>query len=350
MNNRRDRFSDSIAYILPGLVLLISVFALIRFYLLKTESMIDLKSKETAYLYIPTRSDFRMVKLRLQQSGYLRDPGAFEWLARRKKYTEKVKPGRYKLRNGMKNNELVNLLRIGKQDPVRVIFQNIRTPEDLAGKIGHFLEVDSSALIQLFNDPVFLHRYGLTPSTVFLYFIPNTYEFFWNTSGEELFERMKLESGKFWSNDRRLLADSLNLTIAEVVTLASIVEKESNKNDEKQCIAGVYYNRLRKNMPLQADPTVIFAWKDFSIKRVLQRHLEIKSPYNTYLQTGLPPGPICLPSIVTVDAVLHLQHHDYLYFCAREDLSGYHNFASTLAQHTRNAKKYQNALNLLNIK
>ena len=250
----------------------------------------------------------------------------------------------------MHNNTLINLLRSGRQEPVRVTIQNVRTRDELAGKIGRNLEVDSARLVKLFNDPAYLAKFDISPPTLFVLFIPDTYEFYWNTSGDQLFKRIYQEYQHFWTSRRRQMADSLHLSVAQVVTLASIVEKESNKNDEKPVIAGVYLNRLKKQIPLQADPTVIFAWNDYRIRRVLKMHTEIKSPYNTYLCAGLPPGPICLPSIASVDAVLHAANHGYFYFCAREDLSGYHNFASSLEEHNRNARRYQKALDKMNIK
>ena len=344
-NPRRSLFSDLMPVILVGSTVLIIVFALFRLYYIASRPMVDLHGRQTAWFYIHTGSEFDAVTDSLIKKDYLRHPGAFQWLSQRKHYDHKVRPGRYQLKDGMSNNALVNLLRSGRQVPVRVVIQNIRSREDLAGKIGRLLEVDSIHLIRLFSDQTFLDKYGLTPPTLFVLFIPNTYEFFWNTTGEQLFKRMDREYNLFWTPKRRHMADSLKMSIPGIITLASIVEKESNKNEEKPTIAGVYINRLKKNIPLQADPTIIFAWNDYSIRRVLQAHLKIKSPYNTYMQSGLPPGPICLPSIASVDAVLHARAHAYLYFCAREDLSGYHNFAINLAEHNRNAKKYQQALN-----
>jgi UPF0755 protein len=320
------------------------------FYLALTKPVIRLKDRKSCYFYVHTGSGFQAVIDSLVKKGYLTDPGKFEWLARRKHYDQRVRPGRYRLVDGMRNNTLVNLLRSGRQEPVRIIIQNVRTREELAGKIGRNLEVDSTRLSKLFNDPEFLARYDIFPPTLFILFIPNTYEFYWNTSGEQLFARMSREYQRFWNPGRIRLADSLHLSVAEVVTLASIVEKESNKNAEKPVIAGVYLNRLKKQIPLQADPTVIFAWNDYRIRRVLKKHTEIKSPYNTYYRTGLPPGPICLPSVASVDAVLHAVNHTYYYFCAREDLSGYHSFATGLEEHNRNARRYQKALDKMNIR
>jgi UPF0755 protein len=199
------------------------------------------------------------------------------------------------------------------------------------------------------RDPGYLSEFGAGPATVFALFIPNTYEFLWNTTADQFIRRMYKERQKFWNDERLTLMSLEGLTIPGVITLSSIIEKETAKNAEKQVIAGVYMNRLRKGWPLQADPTLIFAWNDYTIKRVLNKHKEIDSPYNTYKHTGLPPGPICLPSVSSIDAVLNYEKHDYLYFCAKEDLSGYHNFAVTLAEHNRNAERYQAALKRLNI-
>jgi UPF0755 protein len=274
---------------------------------------------------------------------------SFEWVAQKKKFTLKIRPGRYRITDGMSNNELVNLLRSGKQEPVRLILQNVRTPEELAGKVAAQIESDSLSILNLMRDPGYLSEFGAGPATVFALFIPNTYEFLWNTTADQFIRRMYKERQKFWNDERLTLMSLEGLTIPGVITLSSIIEKETAKNAEKQVIAGVYMNRLRKGWPLQADPTLIFAWNDYTIKRVLNKHKEIDSPYNTYKHTGLPPGPICLPSVSSIDAVLNYEKHDYLYFCAKEDLSGYHNFAVTLAEHNRNAERYQAALKRLNI-
>lgn len=355
VTQKQNSFANLINRIPPILVLvlltlIILSIALVRYYVRVSSPVIELKDKKTAIFYIHTGAVFEAIKDSLVKKGYLTDPGKFEWLARRKHYDQHVKPGRYRLVNRMSNNSLVNLFRAGMQEPVRVVIQNVRTRADLAGKIGRILEVDSMQLISLFNDPSYLARFNIGPPTLLVLFIPDTYEFYWNTSGEELLNRMNLEFDRFWTSKRRRLADSLHLTIPEVVTLASIVEKESNKNDEKPVIAGVYINRLKKHIPLQADPTVIFAWNDFQIRRVLKMHTELKSPYNTYYLPGLPPGPICLPSIASVEAVLHAANHSYYYFCAKEDLSGYHNFAANLDEHNRNARRYQKALDKMKIR
>jgi UPF0755 protein len=303
----------------------------------------------TAYIYIHTGADFPAVKNLLSGHHYLRDLKSFEWVAQKKKYDMKVRPGRYKICYGMNNNELVNLLRSGKQEPVRVILQNVRTPEELAGKIASQIEGDSISILNLLRDPDYLWEFGAGPATIFTLFIPNTYEFLWNTTADQFIRRMYKERQKFWNDERLTQMSQEGLDIPGVITLASILEKETAKNTEKPVIAGVYLNRIRKSWPLQADPTLIFAWNDYTIKRVLNKHKEINSPYNTYKYTGLPPGPICLPSVSSIDAVLNYEKHGYMYLCAKDDLSGYHNFAVTLAEHNRNAERYQAALKRLNV-
>ncbi len=250
----------------------------------------------------------------------------------------------------MTNIELVSLLRSGAQEPLRMTVPLVRTPAELAGKLARKLEPDSTAWIRAFSDPFLLQRFQISPLHLFSIIIPETYDFYWNISPEKWLSKMKYESSLFWKEERIGKAGQRGLSVPEVIILASIVEKETNQNDEKPVIAGVYLNRLSRKMPLQADPTVVFAWQDFSIRRVLKRHLEIPSPYNTYRQPGLPPGPICLPSVASIDAVLNASAHQYLYFCASEDQSGYHSFAKTLQEHQRNAQRYQAALNKLNIR
>jgi UPF0755 protein len=317
-------------------------------YLFKPNVIIH--NGSVAFLYIPTGSGLENVSDILMTNTFLKNRSSFEWAARRKQYENKVRPGRYRIRDGMSNNELVNLLRSGKQAPVRVTFQNIRSREELAGKISRQIEADSLSLLKLLRDAEYLKQFDVNPLSSFVLFVPNTYEFYWNTTAKGFIARMARERTKFWNKTRHEKCVISGFSVTEIVTLASIIEKETIKDKEKPTIAGVYVNRLRKGWPLQADPTIIYAWNDFTIKRVLNFHLKINSPYNTYLHTGLPPGPICIPSITTIDAVLNFQHHDYFYFCAKDDLSGYHVFAATLGEHNRNAKKYQAALKKQNIR
>lgn len=297
------------------------------------------------YFYIPTGSRFQDVSNALVQQGIIINQTTFDWVSEQKKYKLNVKPGRYLLENGMSNNELVNLLRSGNQEPVMVTFNNVRFKEELAGKVGKFIEADSTQIINLLNSNSFVSKYGFNTTTFLTIFLPNTYEFWWNTSAEQFVERMTTEYKKFWTAERKQKAKILGLSQSEVSILASIVQKETNKTDEKPTVAGVYLNRLKKGMLLQADPTLVYANRDFEARRVLNSHKAIDSPYNTYKYKGLPPGPICLPSIESIDAVLNAKSHNYLYFCAKADNSGYHSFASTYSQHLQNAREFQRELN-----
>jgi UPF0755 protein len=297
------------------------------------------------FLYIRTGSSFKQVVDELDGSKYLQDTRSFCWMAEKMGYVNHVKPGKYLLTDGMTNRELIGMLRTGKQTPVKVIFHNVRFMSDLAADIAEQIEADSATLLKLLHDNTYLAKFGFDTKTVPAMFIPNTYELYWNTSAEQFLERMSKEYKKFWTDAREKKCEKIGLSRLEAATLASIIEQETQKNDEKRTIAGVYINRLHKGMLLQADPTVKYACGDFAIKRILKKHLEVNSPYNTYQNSGLPPGPICVPSIASVEAVLNYQHHDFLYFCAKEDFSGRHNFARTLEQHNRNARLYQKALN-----
>jgi UPF0755 protein len=301
--------------------------------------------KGETYLYIHTSASFEQVLSSLTENKYLCDPKSFEWMAVKMNYPNNVKAGRYKISDGMTNRELLNMLRSGKQVPVKVVFNNIRLKQDLASDVSKQIEADSTDLLRALNNEALLAKYGFNKQTIIAMFIPNTYDMYWNTSPEQFLERMNKEYKKFWNEKRRNKAEAAGYSPVEVSTMASIVEEESQKSSERSTIAGVYINRLKKDMHLQADPTVKFAVGDFTIKRVLNKHLECDSPYNTYKYTGLPPGPICIPSISAIDAVLNYQKHEYLYFCAKEDFSGYHNFARTMEQHNQNADKYRKALN-----
>jgi UPF0755 protein len=296
-------------------------------------------------IFIHRGSTYNDVKNTLYGQGLIINRKSFEWVSGRKNYPSMVKPGHYIIKPSMSNNDLVNLLRSGVQSPVNVTFNNIRKKEDLAGKVARQIEADSLSLLRCWNDREFLKSLNTSPDKVLMIFIPNTYEFWWTTDAYEFTRRMYKEYDKFWNEERKLKARSAKLDIEEVIILASIVDKETQKNDEKPSIAGVYINRLHKDWPLQADPTIVFALGNFELKRVLTVHTKIDSPYNTYLHTGLPPGPICIPSIASIDAVLNYKKHDYMFFCAKADMSGYHSFSRTLAEHNRYARAYQQALN-----
>ncbi|RLD82601.1 MAG: endolytic transglycosylase MltG [Bacteroidetes bacterium] len=299
---------------------------------------------EAVSVYIPSDADYEDVKQILYSNGVILNRTSFEWLAERKKYPELVKPGRFMIMEGMSNDKLINMLRLGEQSPLMVIFNNIRTKEQLAKKVSEQIEADSVSIMALLNDSAYQASMGLNTETALSLFVPNTYEFYWNTDARQFMDRMHREYLSFWEGSRNEKAASLDMSWPEVVTLASIVDKETNKNDEKATIAGVYMNRLDRNWLLQADPTLVYASGDFGLTRVLNIHKEIDSPYNTYKYSGLPPGPICIPSISSIDAVLNKEDHDYLFFCAKDDLSGYHAFARSITQHNRNARKYRKAI------
>jgi UPF0755 protein len=236
------------------------------------------------------------------------------------------------------------------QTPLNVTFNNVRTKEDLAGKVSKYLIADSLSILNLFYDENKIGKFGFNTETYRAMFIPNTYQFYWTTSAEQFADRMKTEFDKFWSDERRKKAENINLSPVEVTVLASIVQSETAKNEEMTRIAGLYINRLNRGQLLQADPTVKYAVGDFSLKRILNVHLEVDSPYNTYKYAGLPPGPINFPETSAIDAVLNYEKHNYIYMCAREDFSGYHNFAVTLTEHNRNAAKYRRELDKLKIR
>lgn len=277
-----------------------------------------LNGSKSVYFYIKTGSSFKDVLNNLYENNFIVNRTSFEWLADQKKYKNNVKPGKYKLKAKMSNNELINLLRSGDQEPVKVIFSNARYKEDLAGKSCRNIEADSLELIHLLNSDSYTKKIGFTPENILAVFIPNTYEFFWNTSAEEFMQRMTKEYKAFWTDERKQKANNLGLSQTEVATLASIVQQESLVSAEKPTIAGVYINRLNKGMLLQADPTVIYAIGDFKIRRVLLEHLKYDSPYNTYKYKGLPPGPICLASASSIDAVLNYKHHEYIFFVLKK--------------------------------
>ena len=306
---------------------------------------VEITGQTNAYIYIRTGSDLSEVCKSLYENSYIVNRESFEWLAKRMKYAEHIKAGRYKLSEGMSNKDLIELLRSGKQEPMRFSINNIRLKSQLAGLAGRNLELDSTQLLHLLNDDNFVSNYGFNRNTIISIFIPNTYEIFWNTDAESFVKRMKKEYDKFWNNERLEKAKKIGYSPVEIITIASIVDEESNVSAEFPTVAGVYINRLKRDMPLQADPTVKFAMGNFMLKRIFSKFLDFDSPYNTYKYKGLPPGPICIPSIKAINSVLNYERHNYLYFCAKSDFSGAHVFAKTLSQHNANAAAYQKALN-----
>lgn len=302
------------------------------------------------YVYIATGSDFTDVAAILKKKNLIDNLNDFTWLAKQMKYVNHIKPGKYKLHNGMSNKEIIEMLRAGRQVSVMLSINNIRKVDGLALLISSKLEADSNSIVKLFNDSIYLSQHGFNTYNAISVIIPNTYEFYWNTNAEEVFERMLKEYKKFWTAKRLKMANDLGLDPKQVAVVASIVEKETRQNDEKPILAGIYLNRLEQGWKLEADPTLVYAANDFTIKRVLNIHKQINSPYNTYLNFGLPPGPICTPSIESIDAVLNRKKTDYMFFCAREDFSGYHNYAVSYSEHMRNARVFQSALNRRGIK
>lgn len=298
------------------------------------------------YVQIPSNASFEDVMEILENKGVLKDRKVFTLLAERMSYKrDPMRAGRYELQPGWSLIQLIRHLRGGLQAPVDVILTNERLPENVAAKAARFIEPDSVEILALFQDEAYLASIGYTPETLMSLFIPNTYEFFWNTSPRNFVQRMIKEHDAFWDNDgRKKKAEALEMTPQEVYTLASIVEKETLVKSEKPRMAGVYLNRLKTGMRLQADPTAVFARRDFDTPRVTYYHIKYDSPYNTYMYAGLPPGPISMASISSIDAVLNAEVHDYLFFCAKGDGSGLHSFAKTLAGHNQNVVAYKQNL------
>ena len=327
------------------IAIVVVVIFLVKMYNSFFKPSVSINKANTSVLFIPTGADFQTVLRELEKENILKDKTGFIWLAKKKNYTLSVKPGRYRVSDGMSNNELLNMLRAGKQEPVRFMFAHVRTLKELAGIAADQLEPEQVDFSRYFLNDSVPALFGFTKESFPAMFIPNTYEIYWNTTPEEFTKRMKREYIAFWAGSRTRKTEEIKLTRLEVSTLASIVDQESLHDDENPTIAGVFMNRIKNGIPLQSDPTIIYAMNDFSIRRVLNVHRKVNSPYNTYLNSGLPPGPISIPTIAAIDAVLNYSNHNYLYFCAKPDLSGYHNFARTLSQHNENARLYHNALN-----
>lgn len=335
MNIRKSTY-----YIVGILVVLIAGYLIYRnFSGLKIEA--DGKKHE---ILIPTGSSYQDVYSLIQSEFEIKNPRLFNWIAKRKDYPQNIRAGRYVIGKDLTYNELLNILRSGKQTPVNLTFNYIRTLNQLAGKVGSRIEADSTDLISFLTDESNFISDGFKKEEVIGVFIPNTYQFLWNTDSKGFYERMLKEYKRFWNDDRMAKAREKGLTPNEVSILASIVDDEVVKKDEKPRIAGVYLNRIKRGIPLQACPTIKFALNDFTITRVLNKYLQVDSPYNTYKHKGFPPGPIGCPSIEGIDAVLNAENHNYIYFVAKADFSGYHNFSRTLSEHNRYAAQYQREL------
>ncbi|MDO6743795.1 endolytic transglycosylase MltG [Tenacibaculum soleae] len=331
--------NKKIIYIAIAIIFLIGGITGFNFY----QKIFSKAVTKNGAVYI--KSDDTFEDLKKQLSNYINTPEDFIWVAKKKKFT-KPKGGKYILKKGMSLNDMVNLLRSGNQTPIKLSFNNQDSLEKLAGRIAQQIETDSISLIKVMKDEDFLAKNSFNQKNALGMYIPNSYEFYWNTSAEKFRNKMLTEYNRFWNSSRLEKAKKLNLSKKEVITLASIVQKETAKKSERPIVAGLYLNRLRDSWPLQADPTVIYAikqfkGKDFVVKRVLNKDLKIKSPYNTYQNTGLPPSLIAMPDVSSIDAVLNYKKHNYYYMCASVDKIGFHDFANSLAQHNRNAAKYQ---------
>lgn len=334
--------NKKILYLLIGAGILILVILFVIYTILFSTGVTPLKKNQV--LYISTGSSYNQVFDSLKSNLIIKNLKVLKWIAKRKSYQDKIKPGRYVINKSLSYNSLINMLRSGRQSPVRITFNNVRTLNQIAGKIGRQLEADSSQIIGFLSDDSNYTEDGFKKENIIDLFIPNTYEFYWNTNARELYTRMLKEYKLFWNDQRLSKAKEKGLDPKEVSILASIIDDEVSKPEEKPRIAGVYLNRLTRGMPLQSCPTIKFALNDFSITRVLKKYLTIDSPYNTYEHTGYPPGPIGCSTIEGIDAVLNAEKHDYLYFAARADFSGYHNFSRTLSEHNRYALLYQKEL------
>jgi len=304
----------------------------------------------STYVYVDESKSFSNLYAQLKDSAHCRIPFTFRFMAALVKYPGKMQTGRYEVSRTMGNFQLLRHLAGGHQTATRITFNNIRLRQDLANRLSEQLMMSADDIMTLFKDSLYCDSLGFTTETINAMFIPNTYEVYWNITPRKLMSRMKKEYDAFWNPSRLAKAKAMGLTPIQVSILASIVEEETASPDEYSMVAGVYLNRMKQDMPLQADPTIKFAIGDFSIKRILYEYLQVESPYNTYKNKGLPPGPLRTPSIKTIDAVLNYTHHDYVYMCAKDDFSGRHNYARTLAEHHLNAVRYQAALDARQIR
>lgn len=327
--------------VIAGMTMLVFSW-LISYYLLKKPNI--LIGKPVKPLIIPPGISFKALQDSLYQQGYVKDITSFSLLARLLKYNRRVMPGAYKLQPGMSNWQAIQLLRRGIQVPLKTVLHNVHSKADLAAKITKNIRMGSTDFEKLLNDSAFVSQYGLNTENILVMFIPNTYELYWTISPKALFQRMYLEYQKFWNPARLYKAKQMQLSPIEVTILASVVAKETNNLEEASMIAGVYLNRLQKGMRLQSCPTLLYIVGDRSGKRVLHKYQHIDSPYNTYLHPGIPPGPITIPSIAMIEAVLNYRQHKYFYFSAKEDFSGHHYFSKSFSEHKDNGRRYRQAL------
>jgi UPF0755 protein len=334
--------NKKILYFLTGAGILVLIIVIIIYRNLFGISIVP--DKNNQIIYIPTGSSYDQVLDSLESNLTIKNLKVLRWVAKKKNYPDLIKPGRYVINKDLSYNGLINLFRSGRQSPVKITLNNVRTLNQIAGKIAKQIEADSSQIMTFLSDDSNYSTDGFKKENIIALFIPNTYEFYWNTDAKGLYIRMLKEYRLFWNDQRLAKAKEEGLDAKEVTILASIIDDEVAKPDEKPRIAGVYLNRLKRGIPLQSCPTIKFALNDFSITRVLKKYLLVDSPYNTYEHNGFPPGPIGCASVEGIDAVLNAEKHDYLYFAAKSDFSGYHNFSRTLSEHNRYALLYQKEL------
>ncbi len=351
MAKKKNKFLRNISILLIILVIAVLFFVGGNYYRYLLKPNIKLTDiKKPVYLFIPTGSSFGDVVKILSRNQFITDTVSFKWVAGKMNYADHVHAGRFLLKQDMNNYELVRMLRSNANVPLKIVLNVQNTVEEVAGYTGAQLEIDSSQIIKWLYNKAFLKEKHFTKENVMTFFIPNTYEFYWNVSLEDFFKKMGREYEKFWNDKRKEKAKKLGLSPTEVIILASIVESETKYVPEMSRVAGVYMNRLRMGMKLEADATVTYLIKTRKVYRVYGSDLEIESPYNTYKNAGLPPGPICFPQIPTIDAVLDAEENHYLYYCAKPDNSGTHNFSRTLEQHQAYAREYHRYLNKKNIR
>jgi UPF0755 protein len=306
------------------------------------------KSKKSLYISSAAPNK-KAVMDSLTKNEILQNDNAFEWLANRMNYWKSIKPGKYDIKKGSSLLTIIRMLRNGQQTPVNLVITKLRTKEDLARLVGKKFETDSTQMLNFLNNNDSLKTYGINPELAMTMVLPDTYTYFWNTGPGKIYKKLADETEKFWTQERKQKATAQGLTPVQAQILASVVEEETNASTEKGNIASVYINRINTGMPLQADPTIKFALKDFGLKRIYEKHLTVASPYNTYSNLGLPPGPICTPSKATIDAVLNAPKTNYLYFVASKEFNGTHVFSATYEEHLKKAKEYQEALNQLEL-
>jgi UPF0755 protein len=329
------------------LLLILIIVGAVGMWLLLGSATNFSENKKNLLVY-SGKADKASVMKYIRQNDLLKSPGVFEWLAETMGVWKRLKPGRYEIKKGENILNIARALRNNRQSPVKLVINKLRTKEDLAQLIGKNFEADSTELINFINNDDSIAKLEVNSNTFMTLVIPDTYTMYWTTSPGKLFKRLKSEQENFWEkNDRLDKARKLGFSSEQVYTIASIVEEETNKSDEKGTVASVYINRYRTGMRLGADPTVKFALKDFGLKRIYEKHLQVESPYNTYRVPGLPPGPICTPSSKTIDAVLNSPKTNYMYFVAKSDFSGYHTFSTTYSEHLQHAREYQKALDEL---